>query len=170
MGASMSRTPPLRGELLFSELQRGRGAERGHEVSKRGVRLGLLIPNCGSHLPHTPASEVFRGREPVRDAQLVSYRLVSASSLCFSHPYRPLPEEGPISSSKALPRLQEQLCSTAPTHISRLFSLPISIKPSRRSLASFASVITLARYLSPWKAGCLTKTRFPCSSTDSVCI
>ena len=33
--------PHCGGGLLFSELQRGRGAERDHEVSKKGVRLGL---------------------------------------------------------------------------------------------------------------------------------
>ena len=39
--SSMSQPPPWWGGLLFSELQKGRGAEQGHEVSKSGVRLGL---------------------------------------------------------------------------------------------------------------------------------
>lgn len=49
------------------------------------------------------------------------------------------------------------------------FGPPIWVKPLGCSPASAASIITLGRYLPPWKAGCFMETRFLCSTAGSLC-
>lgn len=141
------------------------GKQEGGGLGLSDFQLRSLIS------PKSPLPRSSEGRGPVRDAQFASYLLVLAYSLCFSQSYRSLPEEGPISSSKALSRHQEQLCSPRtrpPPILAAAFSPPVLVKPSRRSLASFASTIALASSLSPWKAGCFAEPRCLCSTVNSL--